>query len=54
MRWTIFDGDIGFPFAVLKESAIVHNSRTMIDFCERHEATRHRRSPIALLATTMY
>ena len=34
--WTIFDGDLAFPVAVLRQSAIEHNSRTMMSYCEEH------------------
>jgi D-serine dehydratase len=34
--WSVFEADIGFPVAVLHESAIRHNSATMAAFCARH------------------
>lgn len=34
--WNLFDAAIGFPVAVLHESAIRHNSATMAAFCARH------------------
>ncbi len=34
--WSVFDADTGFPVAVLHESAIRHNSATMVAFCARH------------------
>jgi len=34
--WTIFDGGLAFPVAVLHQSAIEHNSRIMMSYLEQH------------------
>lgn len=33
--WSLFDGDVPFPVAIVKESAIVHNGAVMRSYCER-------------------
>jgi D-serine dehydratase len=37
--WSIFDSDVLFPLAVIRESAIAHNSRLMAAYCEQHGAS---------------
>ena len=34
--WNVFDADIGFPVALLHESALRHNSATMAAYCAQH------------------
>ncbi|HVR32231.1 MAG TPA: alanine racemase [Acidimicrobiia bacterium] len=34
--WDVFDTDLGFPVALLHESALRHNSATIAAFCARH------------------
>lgn len=34
--WSIFDADVPYPIVLLFESAIEHNSRTLMEFCERN------------------
>ena len=31
--WGVFDSDVSYPVAVIFESAIDHNSKTMMEFC---------------------
>ena len=33
--WGVFDSDVSYPVAVIFESAIDHNSKTMMEFCAR-------------------
>lgn len=37
--WSIFDYDVPYPIAVMFESAIEHNSKTLMEFCERHHVS---------------
>jgi len=34
--WSIFDDDVPYPIAVMKDSALTHNGTTMREFCERN------------------
>lgn len=34
--WSIFDGDIPYPIAIMRESALAGNAATMRAFCQRH------------------
>lgn len=38
-QWSIFDDDVPYPIALLLESAIEHNSKTMMRFCERNNVS---------------
>ena len=35
--WSIFDDDIPYLIAVMKDSALAHNGTTMREFCERND-----------------
>ena len=37
--WCVFDADVPYPVAVMFDSAIDHNSRTMKGFCERNHVS---------------
>jgi D-serine dehydratase len=47
--WGALDGDLLFPIALIKESALKHNITLMADYCSRHGVSfaPHAKTPIA-------
>ena len=37
--WSVFDADVPYPLAVMFDSAIEHNSKTLMGYCERNHVS---------------